>query len=151
MIVHPNDASTPKHFSVFLTPPVNIGENKENSDLLKLAVKFKYSDEDVTMLTKMEITVPMKTQDLRQHVKNIIGLATIRFGRDSMLFHCLKELEIHIDYNEISYSYEFLQDIMFGWNLLDRIHWRMYRFFDSCAHGEKSKIDLERLNFSDMM
>ena len=137
--MHPNDASTPKHFSVFLTPPVTIGENKENSDLLKLAVQSKYSDEDVTLLTKMEIVVPVKTQDLRQHVKNIAGLAAICFGKESMLFHCLKEVENHIEYNEISYSYEFLQDSMFGGSLLDRIHWRMHRFFDSCAHGRSHR------------
>ena len=95
--------------------------------------------------------MPVKTHDLRQHVKNIAGLAAICFGKESMLFHCLKEVENHIEYNEISYSYEFLQDSMFGGSLLDRIHWRMHRFFDSCAHGEKSQIDLERLNFSDMM
>ena len=152
IIVHPNDASAPKHFSVFLTPPIILGgEKAENSNLLKLAVQSKYSEEDVVLLTKMDISVPMKAQDLRQQVRNIAGLAGRVFGRDSMLYHSLKEVEEHIDYHDVEYSYEFLQDRLFGGSILDRIHWRMHRFFDSCAYGDKTKIDVERLNFSDIL
>ena len=95
--------------------------------------------------------MPMKAQDLRQQVRNIAGLAGRCFGSESMLYNSLKELEEHIDYHDVEYSYEFIQDRLFEGSILDRIHWRMHRFFDSCAYGDKNKVDVERLNFSDIL
>ena len=53
IIVHPDDASTPKKFTAFLTPPINDDADViENGNLLKLAVQDKYDKHDVVLLTK---------------------------------------------------------------------------------------------------
>ena len=33
---------------------------------------------------------------------------------------------------------------------LDKIHWRIHKFFDSCARGDEGNIDLGKLNFTEM-
>ena len=152
IFVHADDTTAPKHFSCFLTPPISDDEQtSENNDLLKLAVQTKYTDTDVTLLTKMIIQIPMKTQDLRHHMKNIAGLSGRCFGVDSLLHQGLKDVATHIESKELQYNYEFRQDRLFGGNFLDRIHWRMHRFFDSCAAGINDKIDVEKLDFSDIL
>ena len=60
-----NDSSAPKYFSPFLTPPISDEDDRlENNDLLKLAVQTKFSVRDVSHLTKMDISIPMRSQDL---------------------------------------------------------------------------------------
>ena len=152
ILVHADDGSAPKNFTAFLVPPVSDDDDlEENTNLLRLAVQDKFSDRDVTLLTKQEITLPMKTQELRHHLKNIAGLAGRCFGQHCVLFKNLQDVAAHIEQKEISYNYEFRQDHLFGGNLLDRIHWRMHRFFDSCASGKTEKIEMEKLDFSDIM
>ena len=34
---------------------------------------------------------------------------------------------------------------------MDRIHWRMHRFFDSCASSDVASIDAKKLEFNDIM
>ena len=34
---------------------------------------------------------------------------------------------------------------------MDKIGWRLNRFLDSCAHGDPDKIDIHKLDFSDIM
>ena len=79
----------------------------------------------------------MKIQDLQRHMKNISGLAGCCFGANSLLHHGLKDAVEHIESKELQYNYEFRQDRFCGGEggFLDRIHWRMHRFFDSCAAG----------------
>ena len=152
IFVHADDATTPKHFTGFLTPPISEEDDRwENKDLLKLAVQTKFNENDVTLLTKMDVTIPMKTQDLKHHVKNIAGLAGRCFGDSSILYQSLQSIADHIEEKEISYNYEFRQESLFGGNFLDRIHWRMHRFFDSCASGNHELIDLDKLDFSDIL
>ena len=126
-------------------------EVEENNDLLKLAVQSKYSEEDVVLLTKMTISIPMRSQELRHHVNNIAGLSGRCFGQESILYKSLEEVKEHIERKEVNYNYEFRQDKLFGGNILDRIHWRMHRFFDSCSAGNKDKVDVEKLDFSDIL
>ena len=63
----------------------------------------------------------------------------------------LKGIAAHIESKETSYAYEFKQDKLFGGSLLDKIGWRFNRFLDSCAHGDPDKIDIHKLDFSDIM
>ena len=35
--------------------------------------------------------------------------------------------------------------------MLDRLHYQMHRFFDTCASGYSERIDLERINFVDIL
>ena len=93
----------------------------------------------------------MKAQDLKHHMKNIAGLAGRCFGDNSILYISLQLVADHIEAKEISYSYEFKQDKFFGGNFMDRIHWRMHRFFDSCASGDVANIDIKKLEFDDIM
>ena len=152
ILIHADDTTAPKHFTPFLTPPISDDEDvAENNDLLKLAVQTKYSENDVSLLTKMDVSIPMKTQELKHQVKNIAGLTARCLGSDSLLYASLKDVADHIEKREISYNYEFRQDKLFGGNFLDRIHWRMHRFFDSCAMGDAEQIDLDKLDFSDML
>ena len=70
ILFFPDDASTPKMFTVFLTPPVNDDdEEEENTNLLKMAIQEKIDNKDLKLLTKMDVTIPMKTSELRHHVK----------------------------------------------------------------------------------
>ena len=141
----------PKNFTPFLVPPVKDTESQEaNSDLLKLVVQEKYDKQDLMLLTKMEVSIPMTAQDLRHHVKNIAGLAGRCLGQSSAIHIALRLLAEHIEDNENEYNYEFHQESLFGGHLLDKIHWRVHKFFDSCARGDEGKIDLGKLNFTEM-
>lgn len=65
IFVHANDTAAPKNSTCFLTPPISDDEKtSENNDPLKLAVQTKYNATDVTLLTKIQIQIPMKTHDL---------------------------------------------------------------------------------------
>ena len=123
----------------------------ENNSILKLAVQSKYSEEDVALLTKMQISVPMNVQHLKQHVKNIAGLARKCFSQESLLAHSLRGLEDNINYKKMSYVYEFTRDSLFGEDLLGKTHWGMHRFFYSCAMGVKEKMNTTYLDFSELM
>ena len=152
IFVHSDDSSSPKHFTPFLTPPVSDHHDLvENGDLLKLAVQDKFNNEDLVLLTKMSITIPLKTQDLKHHVKNIAVLSGLCLGGDSLLFQNLQDVAKHIEEKELSYDYEFRQERLFGGNFLDRLHWRIHRFFDSCASGDAQKVDLDKLDFTDVL
>jgi hypothetical protein len=152
ILVCPNDTLTPRNLTPFLTPPQNDDdEGEENANLLKLAVQEKFESHDLTLLTKMDITTPVKTQDLREHIKNFAGLAGRIFGQSSMLHINLREVADHIDDQQIFYNFEFRQDKFFGGTFLDKLNWRVHRFLDSCASGDPAKIDSKRLEFKDMM
>lgn len=74
IFVHADDSSLPKNFSLFMTPPVNDDADVlENNKIIKLAVQTKYSDHDIDLLAKMEVSIPMKTQELRHHLKTLQG------------------------------------------------------------------------------
>ena len=70
ILIHADDTTSPKHFTPFLTPPISDDkEVADNNNLLKLAVQTKYSDNDVSLLTKMDVSIPMKTQELKHQMK----------------------------------------------------------------------------------
>lgn len=152
ILIHADDTTSPKHFTPFLTPPISDDkEVAEKNNLLKLAVQTNYSENDVSLLTKMDVSIPMKTQELKHQMKNIAGLSARCLGSDSLIYQSLKDVADHIEKCEISYNYGFCQDKMFGGNFLDRIHWRMNRFFDLCAMGDPDQINLDKLDFSDIL
>ena len=114
ILVHAEDGTTPRNFTPFLVPPVSdTDEVHEKSNLLRLAVQDKFSDRDVSLLTKQEVTIPMKAQELRHHMRNFAGLAGRCFGEDSLLFTNLCSVAGYIDNREVSYCYEFRQDRLF--------------------------------------
>ena len=136
----------PKNFTPFLLPPAKDNDTHEtSSDLLKLAVQEKFDNKDLVLMTKMDVTIPMCTQDLRIHIKNTAGLAGRCLGQDSTLHMSLRNLAEHIEENDTSYSYEFRQEKLFGGHFLDMIHWRIHRFFYSCAGGDASQIDMNKV------
>ena len=123
IFVHTYNVTAPKYFICFLTPQISDDkEALENNELLKLAVQTKYSDTDITLLTKMHILIHMKTQDMCHHVKNIAGLAGRCLGWEYLLHQVLKDVAVYIKSKELQYNYEFRQDILFGGNFPDRIH-----------------------------
>ena len=123
IFIHADDTTAPKHFTPFLTPPISDDEEvAKNNNLLKLALQTKYSDNDVSLLTKMDVSILMKTQELKHQMKNIAGLSDRCLGSSSLLYASLEDVAEHIEKREISYNYEFRQDKMFGGIFLDQIH-----------------------------
>ena len=105
----------PKNFTPFLVPPKKDLEIQgKNTDILKLAVQEKFDQKDLTMLTKMEVTIPLTSQDLRHYVKNLAGLAGRCLGQSVAIHVSLKLLAEHIENNENEYDYEFRQESLFG-------------------------------------
>ena len=102
VFVHADDTSLPKHFSCFFTPPMKRDESvAKNSAILRLAIQAKYSEDDITLLTKVQITIPMDVRDLLHHIKNATGLASKCFGPETMLMNSLRELQDHVQRDEI--------------------------------------------------
>ena len=117
IFVHSDNSLSPKQFTPFLTPPVSDHHDlAENGDLLKLAVQDKFNNKDLVLLTKMSITIPLKTQDLKHHFKKIAVLSGLCLGSDSLLFQNLQDVVKHIEEKELSYDYEFRQERLFGGN-----------------------------------
>ena len=97
MYVYADDATTPEYFTNFLTSMIsNAVEVIENDDLSKLAVQTKYSEDDVTLLTMVDITILMKAQKLKHRVKNIAGLAGSYFGPKFLLHQKLKDVAEYV-------------------------------------------------------
>lgn len=65
---------------------------KKNADLLKLAVQKKYDSADIEPLTKIEVSIPMKFQELHQYLKNVAGVAGRCMVSDSILYNSLMSL-----------------------------------------------------------
>ena len=99
----------------------------------------------------MDITITVKTQDLREHIKNYAGLAGRIFGQSPMLHINLREVFDDIDDQQIFYNFEFHQDNYFEGTFLDKLNWRVHRFLDSCASGTPSKMDSKRFDFKEML
>ena len=76
MFLCPDGVGPPPNFTPFLMPPMADNKDKEqNANLLKLAVQEKYDSTDVELLTKMDVSIPMKSQELRHYFKNIAEVA----------------------------------------------------------------------------
>ena len=120
-----------------MTPPQTDDEEEEyNQSLLRMAIQERLSDEDINLLTEMKITIPMNTNDLKYHIKNISGTAGRYFGQHSLLHKELHDLWMHVQHKENSYTYQFRQERLFGGCFLDKVDWRMHRFLESCADGD---------------
>ena len=90
--------SLPINFTAFLTPPKSDEDEVEgNGNLWKLALQEKLNTQVVNILTQMNVSIPMKTDSLKHHIKNYAGSAGRLFGQHSMLYTRLKELWVHID------------------------------------------------------
>ena len=103
MLVFPDDVTTPNIFTAFLTPTVNDDEDADdNANLLKLAVQETYDSSDLILLTKMNISIPMKSQELKLHMKNVLGISIRCFGKDYIAHISLKKVATHIETKYIS-------------------------------------------------
>ena len=98
ILVCPDDISTPKNFTPFLTPPVyDNAEVEDNAHILKMAVQDKFEAEDLILLTRMYITIPMKTQELKHHIKNFAVCAGRCLGQQSIAYIILLDIANHIE------------------------------------------------------
>ena len=87
IFVHSDDSLSPKCFIPFLNPPVSDHHDLvENGDLLRLDVHDKFNKKDLILLTKMNITILLKTQDLINHMKHIPVLASLCLSGTPVLF-----------------------------------------------------------------
>ena len=116
-----------------------------------MAIQEKLDNKDLCLLTKMEVTIPMRTPELRYRVKNYKGCIGRLLGQNPMAFKGLTTIYNHIEDKEMSYNYESKQEKLFGGSFLNRMNWRFHRFLDSCANGVVSEIDIKKLDFSDML
>ena len=144
-----DDVDTPNKSIAFLIPPVNDDEDADdNENLLKLAVQEKYDNSDLILLSKMDITILMKTHELKYYMKNIASCT----GSCYLIFHTsLKQIVTRIDGKETRYNYTFCQEKLFVSKFLHRIDWCLHRFFDSRASGKVFEIDTKKLVFQDML
>ena len=93
ILVSPDDTSTPKNFTPFLTPPVgDDDEDEDNVNLLKLAVQDKFDEKDLALLTKMDVTMPIKLPCLKHHFKNYSSCAGRILGKHSQAHYSLKKI-----------------------------------------------------------
>ena len=123
ILASPEDASIPKNFTPFLTPPVgDDDEDEDNTNLLKLAVQDNFYEKDLVLLTKTDVTIPMKVPCLKHHFNNYSGCAGRILGKHSQAHCSLKEFSMHIEAKETSYQYEFKQDKLFVDSLLDKVN-----------------------------
>ena len=68
----PGRCINPNKITIFLIPPANDDDEDEgNANLLKMAIQKKLDNKDLRLLTEMGVTIPMKTPELRYHIKNI--------------------------------------------------------------------------------
>ena len=65
-------------------------DDEENANLLKMAVQEKYDSKDLRLLTKMDISIPMKTSDLKHHVKFFRAVLVVFLDKRQC---CLKVLK----------------------------------------------------------
>ena len=152
ILINPDDSGVPTNLSPFLTPPLSDDEDELlNHNNLQLALKEKLDAADVTLLTKMEVVIPMTVEQLRHHIKNFSGIVGRLIGQDSQLYTNLTILWKHVEARETRYKYEFRQDLMFGGCFLEEIDWKVHRFFDSCAHGDPARIMLDHIDFTEIM
>ena len=79
------------------------------------------------------------------------GLAGRCLGQDCILHRNLKELAEHVEDQETAYNYEFRQERLFGGHFLDKIHWGLNKFLDSCADGDPTKIQTRRIDWTGLM
>ena len=84
--------------------------------------KKKYDTADLILLTKMDISILMKPQELKHHMKNFSGIAVRMLGKDYMVHNSIQRITEHIESNDTSYNYDFRQEKLFGGNFLDRIN-----------------------------
>ena len=152
ILINPDDSGLPTNLSPFLTPPLRDDKDElENHNNLQLALKEKLDAADVTLLTKMEVVIPMTVEQLRHHIRNFAGVIGRLIGQDSQLFINLTVLWKHIEARETRYKYEFRQDKMFGGCFLEEVDWKVHRFLDSCAHGDPAQMIVDHIDFMDLM
>ena len=90
-----------------MTPPVDDDDSEENTNLLKMGIHDKFEHDDLLLLAKIYITVPMENQELKYQLKNFSLCARCCFGQKSDLYTTLKDLADHIEHKETSYNYKF--------------------------------------------
>ena len=115
IMLSPDDGSTPKDFTPFLTPPVGDDEeDEENTNLLKLVTQEQFDEKDLALLTKMDVTIPINVYCVKHHIKNYFGCTGRALGEHSVALMSLRSLAQHINNKETSYAYEFKQEKIFG-------------------------------------
>ena len=99
----------------------------------------------------MDMSIPMKALDQKNHVKIFKGCVGRIFRGSSMIFKSLETIQNHIEDNETRYDYEYKQEELFGGSFLDRVNWRIHWFLSSRAGGNEENMDTKKLKFDNMM
>lgn len=123
-------------------------EEEQSATLLKIAVQDKIECYDLELLTNIVLTIPLNTQDLCHHVRNVTVVVGHCLGQDYLLYSKLLTVQEHIEAHKMSCRFEFGQNPLFGgvffWN---KINFKMYRFLESYAHAVTSKLQKVKLKF----
>ena len=117
-------------------PPTPINDDEEiidNGNLLKLAVQEKYDSQDVVLLSRMEISIPMKNKDIKHHVKSLTGLSGRCFSQSSVIHNRLKKAAAHIEPRNTSYNYELILVVISGSDQLENA--QILRFMSSSPNN----------------
>ena len=57
----------------------------------------KYSENDITLIAMTEISIPIESQELKHHVKNIAGVVGRCFDQVSLIYYDLNDIAEHIE------------------------------------------------------
>ena len=68
-----------------------------------MAMQEKLNNTDIQLLTKMEVKIPSKAQDIKYHIKNFAGITGRCFGEESLLFQSLLKIVKHMERREPRY------------------------------------------------
>ena len=123
VLVCPDNSTTSRNLTPVLTSPTKDEDDEdEDTNLLKMAIQKKYDSTDLRLLTKMDISIPMKTIELEHHMKNFKGCVGRIFGADALIFKSLESLQNHIEDHKTRYDYEYKQEKLFSGSFLNRVN-----------------------------
>ena len=106
ILINSDESGLITNFTSFLTPPHRDEYYEcENQNVLRLALEGKLEASDVSLLTNMDVSIPMKVDKLQHHVKNCSGVIGRVIGKDCILFLKLTKLWKHIDAKDTRYNY----------------------------------------------
>ena len=95
-------------------------------------VQDRLSKEEATALLDQRFQVLTSTQELRHSTRNFVRIAVDYLGEGSPVCIMMASWPRHIDRFERQYDKAFSWDLLFGADLMDRIHKKVQVFLHSC-------------------
>ena len=143
------------NFGPAFTPPSSpLSSSKSFINNLRIeeqASHGRISLEDIDQMTTQTVSFPKSYSTLKHTVKNFMTLCGILFRFDSIITTSLAQILNHLDRYEHKYQQCFLHQWFFGGAFIDRIHVRVQLFLQSCGNGNPQDIDIDALDFTDML